>query len=340
LVGESHGKRLGAAFSRLALVSSLSLLLAPAVVGAATEVDSPRRFSDTEIPFHKLTALGSDVVFAAGEFILDELRAMNISARIRQVDGIRVVENAHAQLAGGRIDFNVRIEVNGEVPRVQVLVSGQEILLGELGGSGTRGRLLSGGKSRFKLRIEGEGKSVREILASANGNFILISGAADLPTLLLNSGVGLISGIFRVLLPIGETVSASRLRCASVDLNIVHGVALSERGIVLQTEKQTLTGSGAIDLGSERLSLTFEVRNRAGIDIASGALASVVEVGGTLNEPRLQVDAEAVVKGGVSLGATLATEGFSRLAEILYKKGGTSIDECADGLEFAAGAGG
>jgi hypothetical protein len=112
----------------------------------------------------------------------------------------------------------------------------------------------------------------------------------------------------------------TRLSCAVFHFAIDDGVAITDRGIALATTRMNVIGSGAIDLGSERIDLGFTTQAREGVGISAGQLADLVRLGGTLANPEPTLDTEAAMMTGVAAGAAVATSGLSIVAQGLYDR--------------------
>ena len=91
------------------------------------------------------------------------------------------------------------------------------------------------------------------------------------------------------------------------------GVVVGKPAVVLQTDKLNITGVGKVDLGSEKLNAKFNTQARKGVGISLSDLVSpLTEVGGTLGNPRLQLNTAGTIVEG---GAAVATVGISFLAK-------------------------
>lgn len=127
------------------------------------------------------------------------------------------------------------------------------------------------------------------------------------------------------------------LKCGVVHYDIKDGMATTENGIAFETDKLLILGTGTINLKNEQLTLLIESRPKQ--DIVEGtlktlitvgdmSLAGLVQVGGTLAEPRLELNPAGVLKEGVSITAAVATGGLSSLATRLFDEATKDENPC------------
>ena len=105
------------------------------------------------------------------------------------------------------------------------------------------------------------------------------------------SGLHLIE-ILQLTLAGDQTVG---LRCAVADFSVKGGV-MEASALVLDTEVNTLSGSGQVNLGDETLNLTIVPRTKVSSVVA---LRSPVYVKGTFGQPQVALDTGRIVTRGV-----------------------------------------
>jgi hypothetical protein len=162
--------------------------------------------------------------------------------------------------------------------------------------------------------LYGAGESLHDIMASSNGRISLRMGQG-----MVREFVG--ARLFNdLLLQTLRTMNLARRKNAyrKVDCGIYEIDVATLRQVALQTDRLMLVVSGAIDLGTEALNLTFRAKPREGIGVSIGTVAnSFLGVKGTLSAPRITIDPKS---SATTTGAAVATGGLSLLARGLWDR--------------------
>ena len=135
--------------------------------------------------------------------------------------------------------------------------------------------------------ISSVGRSPGALAAASNGRFHVTMGKGRINSKYVEL---LATDLVKVLLPGGADVAT--INCSVTRFDIKDGVADMTQ-MLLDTEKITVGGDGTINLGSEKLDLTFVPRPQ---DPSLVSLATPINVGGTLTEPSFSLDKAAVAK--------------------------------------------
>ena len=92
--------------------------------------------------------------------------------------------------------------------------------------------------------------------------------------------------------------------------------------------------AGRVNFKNEKLDLAMRAAPREGLGISLGGVAnSFLRLGGTLQNPRLQIDPTSSV---TTTGAAVATGGLSLLAQGLWNRVRASADICKNLAEEEA----
>ena len=169
-----------------------------------------------------------------------------------------------------------------------------------------------------EVRLSGLGASIPELLRSADGRIAMILGAGQLDRKASRLPFG------GVVLSLLDTLNPTRLstvrirqdlvslQCAVLQFDVAGGIAISQRGLALQTDELNVLGGGAIKLETKEIELRFKTVKRTGIGLSLLGIADrFVIVDGTLKHPHAAVDpsdllvegAAAWASGGLSLVA-------------------------------------
>lgn len=114
--------------------------------------------------------------------------------------------------------------------------------------------------------------------------------------------------------------------CTGVYLEVESGILSTAPTVVFLGDQILITGSGNIDLATEKIDFELETTPAKGLGISASELVDpFTRIGGTLSEPLMVLDAESAAIQG---GAAVATGGLSLLAKGLWKRWVGSHDIC------------
>lgn len=288
-------------------------------VSAEEKPKAAKLFSPEKLPLEALKAVDADLQVTLGELRSRENLFQEVQLPIKLAAGRLSVKPFKARHAGGNISADVNLDAAAAKPKLDLNFAFTQFEVGKLPAV-QRKKTLEGGPADLTIKAAGSGDSVAAIMGALNGQFLLKVGAGRIPNNADKPGVGVILRTFASLNPLAKTEPYSTLECAVVNLKIKDGIATTDNGIALQTDKMTMVGSGAINLKTEQLDLGFRPYAREGIGINLGTLAGAGRVGGTLADPKLVIDAANVLKAGATAGAAVMTFGLSTLAQGMFDK--------------------
>ena len=230
---------------------------------------------------------------------------------------------------GGHFSGAILFDESGPVPVLDVDLAASTMPLAIGAREGQDPSTLPRADLRFSLH--GTGRTHRQLAESLDGKVRLEVGPGQLAasnyTFLTNDFIAELLGILN---PFSKTREFTQIECAVAAAEIESGqVALDP--IVLQTEQLTVVSQGAIDLGTEKIDLTFNSKQRKGLGFSASDLVNpFIKVGGTLASPVIELDpAGTVVRGGLAV----VTGGLSILANSLAERFLSSNDPCGKALE-------
>jgi hypothetical protein len=124
-----------------------------------------------------------------------------------------------------------------------------------------------------------------------------------------------------------KTQNYNNLECAIYRANINDGV-LTIDNLAAQTDRLTLIASGNVNFQNEQLNVTLRTKTREGFGVSLGGVAnSFVRLGGSLQNPRIQLDPASTV---TTTGVAVATGGLSLLAKGLWDRVSAEADMCKE----------
>lgn len=291
-----------------------------------------RLFSSDPLPLKALRAVDANLKLDAKQVVTHDLVLQDLKAEIGLQSGLLKISPLTARAAGGQIQALFELDARGK----------QGILRGELKASGVElgqfrqfkeKQVIQGGKTDAQIAATGKGDSIAAIMGSLNGTLLIKVGSGRMSNAAADLvGADLLYTAFQFINPLSASDRTSNLECGVIKFDIQNGMATSDKGIAMQTEKVNVLGSGAIDLKTEQIDIRVKPTPREGLGINLGALTDLMYIGGTLAEPKLATDAKGVLRTAVTAGAAVATGGLSVLAQGLFDKTTSDPQPCATAL--------
>jgi uncharacterized protein involved in outer membrane biogenesis len=272
--------------------------------------ESDRLFSSEPFLTEKMHALNVDVAIHADKIDYGETSLTDVQLALNLKDGLLVVEPIKAAGGAGNIDGVVRIDGRGDAADMDVDLTITKIPMPNLGGA-----------IDFDMDLDGRGKSVAELMGSLNGQVLLVARDGKIKQSLVSEfGTGLFS--------FSEDKDYTNLECAILRVDIKDGIADFDDKLAAQLTEVTWRGGGKVNLKTEKLDAGISPKPRKGIPITAGGLASLVHVGGTLKNPKVQLDPKDVAVRYAKYTAHVATGGLTWIAQKLKDKFDANKDMC------------
>ena len=193
------------------------------------------------------------------------------------------------------------------------------------------GNSITSPRRDLELSLSGNGSTVRDLAASADGSISLQLGEGDVD----NDFSGylmrdMVAQLFSAINPLAKEAKHTRLNCGFLVFDIVDGVARG-RAVGLQTDKLSVASVGTLNLTTEALDFSFRIKGREGVGISlSSVINPYVKLGGTLASPALHIDK----KRGIITGTfAVLTGGLSVLAQGVWDRYLATDDYCEAILE-------
>ena len=283
--------------------------------GEEKEPKAAKLFSPEKLPLEAMKAVDADLQLRFSEIRSRDNVFQDVQVPLRLTGGRLSIKPLKARHAGGELTLQLDLNAAGKKPKLDLDLALAKFEMGKLPAVQRKGTL-EGGPADLTIKASGSGDSVAAIMGSVNGRLLLQIGKGRIPNNVADKpGVGLILKTFGSLNPLAKSEPYSTLECGVVNMVAKDGIATTDKGIAVQTDKMTMVGSGAVNLKTEQLDLGFRPYAREGTGINIGAIAGAGRVGGTLAEPKLVIDAANVLKAGATAGAAVMTFGLSTLAQ-------------------------
>ncbi len=272
-------------------------------------------FPDTALPWASLEGADLDVKVSIPKVILPSgLVVTDLAAPVTATGGKITVKPLSLAVAGGTVTADITADAGAKSVALKGEAKGftAERVAMEM----KKGEFITQGPIDFNVNVRGAGNSVHGIMSTLDGTLVVGMGESRIRNDALNFiGADVIMQILNVLNPLGNKDPYTVAKCGVVNLQIANGVANTQNGIALVTDKMQVTSSGTINLGTERVDLVVKPKASSGIGVGLGQLVSAVNVSGPMLSPGIGIDKAGAAKTLGKLGAAFATGGLSVLAQ-------------------------
>jgi len=285
-----------------------------------------RVFSNEPLPFDALAAADAEIRYRADKVLAKSgpIGSFSIVATLR--GGELALRPIAADLAGGKMTGDLAMSARDKALTGKLDVKG--VNLGALLKQLAETTLVRDGKTDLALNFRGAGPSMHAVMSSLEGGMTLHVGEGELESRYIEL---LGADVVRVLSPLADSKAQTKLNCVVGRIDVKAGVA-TPRVFVTDTGKMVMTGEGKVDLGAERLELTFTPRPK---EASLLSLAIPINVTGSLTDPSFRPDTAAAVgrAAGVAAGALLLGPAGVIVPFLSTGQGGGDI--CAQALKEA-----
>jgi len=238
-----------------------------------------------------------------------------------------------AKLLGGTLSSKISLDGSKKVPTLDLNIDLKNIHPEQLPDLKDQ---ITGAITDVKISAKGKGNSVSAIMAGLNGNLLVKIGKGTLKSSEADmASTDIFMETYRKLNPSSKGDDQTQIECGVIKFDIKNGIATTDKGIALATNKMNVIGSGEINLKTETLDIGVNPQAREGVGISVGQLAELVRLKGTLANPKAEIDTKAAVMAGVSAGAAVATGGLSILGQGLFDRSTADENPCDTALGIA-----
>ena len=300
----------------LAAASLASSAGKTAVAVKSTESQGKYFFSDDPLPFDLLPNANGKIALKITQLSLpDKTSLQNLKGSIA-FKGDRIdVNDLKFELGKGQAQAHISLaEISSAAPAVTIKALAKGFTLEQVLASRELSAKMSGGDAQIALNLSGRGKSLHQIVGAANGVAQMTVGNARIDSDLLNAAGDLAVTIMDTLSPMRKQNNQTILECATAFLPVSNGMINIKDSIGVETDKLDITLSGTLNLNTEVINLKINPHQRSGITTGV-ALGSLVQLEGTLQDPKAGINKEGVVNSAVSIGLGILTAGMSIAAE-------------------------
>ncbi len=279
---------LGEARPRLSGSLALDRLDLDRLGGAAPAAPPAGRvFPRAPIRLSGLRALDAEVELRVGKLTWRETTLREVSGRVALAGGRLSAEKLRAGFLGSRARGALVLDASKKVPAFDLELSLARVPVRRLL-ERVQPEPFMEGLVDVELDLAARGKSLAALMANLDGEARVLMGEGRVRARRAESMVAGLSGLFG---PSAEDDEWTPLTCAAADLAVASG-QVTPNVLVLDTERATLVGEGAVDLDEEALALKLTPYPKS----FTVNLAVPFHVRGTLADPRFAADEMAVAR--------------------------------------------
>jgi len=290
-------------------------------------------FSAEPLEFDWLNDLNANINIKAEHFdgLISQLDDMDMNISIH--NGVLNMPNMHGTVGEGNMVGWLTIVAQRTPYNIIATLKAVNVKPEHINVFGDSG-FIRDGEVDIDIGLGGTGNNIAEFMGNAYGKIQLQLNNSSLRHKNLKLfGADLISGVFDII----DTLSNKKsnylpIECGVIHFPLVKGQAVASQGIAIKTDKTTVLGGGIIDFGSEELEIIIRPKARKGLGISAGTVANVVKISGTINQPKIAVDASSFIMSSATIGAAIVSGGWTLLAQGLLDRNKANSEVCVQTL--------
>jgi uncharacterized protein involved in outer membrane biogenesis len=268
-----------------------------------------RIFPDTTLNTRRIRSIDADVTYKAAAIRNAPINLTAGSTRVRLNDGLLRAQPLTLDLPQGHITGYLQLDARKATPVTDLDLRLAGARLEQLFPFKFQGGVPFAGGLVGRARLTGAGDSVHGAMAHAGGQVVVVAPGGEIRQSIAElMGVDVVKGLG---LLFGKDQQTTQIRCAVGAFDVRNGVMHANQ-LVFDTEPVLVTGSGQLNLDTERLAVRLQGHPKK---FQLVRLVAPVDVEGPIRSPNIRVEkGKAIAQGGIAVA--LATV-LSPLAAIL-----------------------
>jgi uncharacterized protein involved in outer membrane biogenesis len=266
---------------------------------------------DADLQVNRVRGMDADVTFDAASVAATKAPLKQVKFHLTLQNGVLRFDPLSFTMDQGQFSGTVVIDASGPVPESTIDMGLQNVNLAEFKSAGSAEAPLDG-MLEGRVQLHGAGTSVHKFASDADGIVSFAIPHGDIRSVFAElTGVNVARGLG--LLLTGDQ-SRTELRCGVADFQAQDG-HLNSQTVVMDTTNVLITGTGYIDLRTEKMDLSLQGDPKK---LRLLRLRTPIALGGTLSKPSIGIKPEkAVVQAGAATAlGTLLTPLAAALAFI------------------------
>jgi hypothetical protein len=294
----------------------------------AAAPDNGKLLPDADLQVNRVRGMDADVTYKAGAVTAPKVPMKEVTFHLVLADGVLTINPLTFALDQGKFAGSVQIDARTDIPESNIDMRVQDVDLSEFKSATMKQAPLQGTMlGRFKFH--GRGSSVHKFAANSDGAMSVVIPHGQISDVVAElTGINVLKAL-RLLL--SKDPAQTEIRCGIVDFKDQQG-SLNTTTVFVDTSNVLITGRGKINLDSEDIDLSLQGDPKKFTFLR---LRSPITLGGTLDHPKLGIDAKKLAaQGGVA--AVLATLLTPVAAAIAFIDPGLAKNkDCSDVMSLA-----
>ena len=273
-------------------------------------------FSNESIPFDLLPQAKGEIIMNIGELNLPKRKPIeNLQATLQLNGNVIDIPNLRFEMGKGSADLQIKLSgLDTSTPVLAAKGATKDFTLESLLARLDPGSKVSGGGMKMAFDVKTSGSSLHQMASNSNGKIQLSINQARMGTNFLNDAGDFVVTLLDSMNPLRKKTSETVLECAVAYLPINNGQINIAKSVGIETDRLDAALAGSINLKTEAINLTIDPKEKSGITTGLD-LTGMVNMGGTLADPKVGINQAGVVNSAVSIGLGFLTGGASILAE-------------------------
>jgi uncharacterized protein involved in outer membrane biogenesis len=247
----------------------------------------------TPLNIKKLKDSVFDISVKIDKLVLKNITLKHVGIQTQNVKNVLSIQLKPAvDIANGKLNANLSFDMNYDNPQIhlQAKTSGVQLesLMKDMFGKSP----ITGSALELNVTLDGNGNDLNSIVGSLSGRILATAGPGNF----LNSNASL-GNIFTTVLSsvitFDKTKPSTVFTCGVLNFKVSNGVATANNGIGIEAASVNVLGNGMVDLRNGRIKFTITPQNLIStnpMDIANLSMAQLVQVTGTLSQPKVSVN--------------------------------------------------
>ena len=286
---------------------------------AAPVAERGRVLPDERFRTERWHSTDADVTFKATTFRRAKaLPITDLETHLKLNDALLTLDPLTFGVAGGNIVSTVTLDGRHDPIDAHAKLHVKKLQLAKLFPT-TDLNKASIGEVDGEFDLAGRGNSIASMLATANGKLGLVAPGGEISKMAMEMAGLHVLEILQLKFSGDHPI---KLRCAIADFDVKNGV-MQTNALVLDTDVTTVTGSGNVDLGQERLDLTLNTHTK---ETSILSLHAPIHVRGTFAHPSATPDKKSMVMRGLGAAALAVVNPFLIVLPLIDKGPGKDSD--------------
>lgn len=246
---------------------------------------------DAEIPFERLRAMDADIKFRGTRIDSPIVPVSEVATQLVLDNGLLNVKPLRFGIGKGKIDITLTLDGRREPARLETVMSVDRVPIGDVLRS-VESRLKqyqsSAGILGGRAELRAQGVSLKNLLASSNGNLTLAMDQGRLGSLFIEL-IGL--DIAETLGVVAGGNKPVPVRCAIVDFEFIGGI-MGSRAIIIDTTDTNISGEGALNFKTEEINFRLVPRPK---DVTPISTRTPITISGSFGDVKIRPEAAPLI---------------------------------------------